>query len=473
LDPATRDYIEALPLDPELIRAVRAAVSCTDSEPIPKVAQAGETVDGPEGRCQIMHNGVKVIEDCYYGRWMTELIRLLKGHHEPQEEKAFHEILDHVPANGTMVELGSFWAYYSLWFQLRIRGAKNYLIEPDPNNLEVGKRNFAINGATGQFFNYRIGSSSSDPEPFRCESDNEERLVPAISVDDFLSLVGLERVDVLFADIQGAELEMLEGAAKSMERGAIRFLFVSTHHHSISNDPLTHQKCLRFLAERHAHILAEHNVTESYTSDGLIAASLWPEDRQIAAIPVSRNHSSNTTYRELEYDLDEAWQALATAQQQLVRITDKCATLEQELEGLRRVPSFGDVASPSTVVRRLQSLLRSWRSRETRPNGPAAPWKRPPVSGSRIGARKQETMRFLKRLLDRVVQRLALRLSDSLDYPKIAKHVAAELDYKGIANNAGAATASPRKREDVPGQCHGGLGLPFPRRMKKAANFRA
>jgi FkbM family methyltransferase len=267
-----------------------------------------------------------------------------------------------------MVELGSFWAYYSLWFQRRIPGAKNYLIEPDPNNLEVGKRNFALNGAAGQFFNYRIGRSSSAPEPFRCESDNEERLVPAVSVDDFLSLVGLHHVDVLFADIQGAEREMLEGAAKSIARGAIRFIFLSTHHHSISNDPLTHQKCLRFLGERHAHILAEHNVTESYTSDGLIVASLWPEDRQIAPIAVSRNHSTNTAYRELEYDLDEAWQALATAREELRRITDRCGTLEQELESLRRARFFQDAGNPKqstsawewAPLRRLQSLLRNW-----------------------------------------------------------------------------------------------------------------
>ena len=50
---------------------------------------------------------------------------------------AFHELLRHVPANGTMVELGSFWAYYSIWFQQQIPAARTYLIEPDPHNLEI------------------------------------------------------------------------------------------------------------------------------------------------------------------------------------------------------------------------------------------------------------------------------------------------------------------------------------------------
>lgn len=58
-----------------------------------------------------------------------------------------------------------------------------------------------------------------------------------------------------------------------------RFLFLSTHHHSMSGDPLTHQRCLEFLRGRHAHIIAAHNVTESYSGYGLIVASF---DDQIA-----------------------------------------------------------------------------------------------------------------------------------------------------------------------------------------------
>jgi hypothetical protein len=101
------DYIEALPIDPEEKRRIKMTAGCTDSRPIPKVARAGQTFQGPDGRHQLMHNGVKVIADCYYGRWMTELIRLLKGHHEPQEEEAFHEVLQHVPGRAVMVELGA------------------------------------------------------------------------------------------------------------------------------------------------------------------------------------------------------------------------------------------------------------------------------------------------------------------------------------------------------------------------------
>jgi hypothetical protein len=85
-----------------------------DCDPIPKVDGAGEIVDG----VQLMHNGVQVVAGGYYGDWMAEIIRELRGHHEPQEELVIHNILarlgkdTHAPV---IVELGAFWAYYALW----------------------------------------------------------------------------------------------------------------------------------------------------------------------------------------------------------------------------------------------------------------------------------------------------------------------------------------------------------------------
>lgn len=317
------DYIEVLPIDQTMKRRVAIALSCTDSELIPKVPHAGQVFSTANERYQVMHNGVKVIEDCYYGRWMTELIKLLHGHHEPQEEKVFHEVLRYVPDNSVMVELGSFWGYYSLWFNGRISGAKNHLIEPDLNNLEVGKKNFALNTAQGAFHLFSVGRASGGPQPFGCESDGVSRLVPSISVDDFIAQNNLPSIEVLFADIQGAELKMLEGAVNSIAEKKIRFVFLSTHHHTISGDPLTHQKCLSFLQHKQAHIIAAHNVTESYSGDGLIVASFHDTDRDLPEIALSKNHPTNSLFRELEYDLYDAQQDISSLRQQLLQAQTK------------------------------------------------------------------------------------------------------------------------------------------------------
>jgi FkbM family methyltransferase len=63
-----------------------------------------------------------------------------------------------------------------------------------------------------RFRNLNICASSTPPKHFKCESDGVERSIPCVSVDDFLPTEAIDGVDILLADIQGAELEMLWGA---------------------------------------------------------------------------------------------------------------------------------------------------------------------------------------------------------------------------------------------------------------------
>ena len=96
-------------------RRIAMTVSCDDCASIPKVQGAGEVREQSPWPVQVMHNGVLIAQDSYCGPWMTKLIHDLKGHHEPQEEKAFHTVLSSLSNAATMVELGSYWSYYSLW----------------------------------------------------------------------------------------------------------------------------------------------------------------------------------------------------------------------------------------------------------------------------------------------------------------------------------------------------------------------
>ncbi len=81
---------------------VRLAVSCRDADYIPKIAKAGSVITNSAGeRVQFMHNGILVLADRYYSEMNTRTIEGLKGHHEPQEEKIFYEILKSIqPPNG-------------------------------------------------------------------------------------------------------------------------------------------------------------------------------------------------------------------------------------------------------------------------------------------------------------------------------------------------------------------------------------
>jgi FkbM family methyltransferase len=302
--------IEALSVSADDKWRIAMTAACKDCDSIEKVEGAGTVAQADSCRYQVMHNGIRVLEDCYYGRWMTELIRLLRGHHEPQEERVFHELLNHIGPGATMIELGCYWSYYSLWFHKKIADARNIMVEPDPHNLAIGRKNFAINNVEGRFINAAAGRVSTSALPFVCESDGITRAIPCVCVDDLLKDECINQLDMLLVDTQGAELDVLEGAVRTINAGRLRFVLLSTHHHSISHDPILHQRCLDLLRRQKAHIIAEHTVAESYSGDGLIAASFFAADRTLPAIEISRNRPSASLFRETEFDLAEAYKEL-------------------------------------------------------------------------------------------------------------------------------------------------------------------
>jgi hypothetical protein len=105
-----------------------------------------------------MHNGVKVVKDCYY-RWRgTFIFVATKGVHEPQDERVFAEVLKFVQPGGLMIELGAYWGFYSLWFAHEIANPRCLLVEPELINLDLGRENFRLNAKDGEFVRAMVGA---------------------------------------------------------------------------------------------------------------------------------------------------------------------------------------------------------------------------------------------------------------------------------------------------------------------------
>ena len=296
----------------DLRRRVEITTAVRDTDRLPKVDDAGAVRDHDGVLVQVMHNGVLIEEGCYFGAFMTEIITRLRGHHEPQEEVVFNELVQRLAADTgapTMVELGSHWSYYSLWLAHVMPASTNVMVEPDPAHLAVGKRNFALNDRSGRFVHAAIGSEHGGTVWLACESDAVVRKTPVVTLDGLMRDERLDRIDLLLCDIQGAEFELLRGAGRLLAEGRLRFLLISTHHHAISGDPLIHQRCLALLEAAGAHIIAEHTISESCSGDGLIAASMDPRDDGFS-VEVSRVRARESLFGELEYDLATAarWQ---------------------------------------------------------------------------------------------------------------------------------------------------------------------
>jgi hypothetical protein len=231
---------------------VEDVLACPDLIDIPTVADAGQLHNG----ILTMHNGLKVFSGSYSGDSMTRLLQKTKGIHEPQEEKVFSQVLKHISPSSTMLELGAWWAFYSMWFKKEIPDSNLYLIEPFKENLEFGRKNLEINEMQADFFQAFIGSKSI----------TLSGAVPTISIDDAFQKLGMNRLAILHCDIQGHELSMLEGASKSIKQRIIDYFFISTHTTNL------HYACLDRLRHSDYVILAHSDMLDTFSFDGLIVA---------------------------------------------------------------------------------------------------------------------------------------------------------------------------------------------------------
>jgi FkbM family methyltransferase len=340
---------------------VEMTLACRDCDAIPKNTDAGRVLLENGQRVQVMHNGLRVVAGGYGDAWTEELIARSRGHHEPQEELAFHELLKRLPRHATMIELGGNWSYYSLWFLSEAPDNRAVIVvEPDPNSLEVGRRNAALNGLDGrriEFVQASVGDRSLSRQQFQTETAGTLEL-PQVTVSELLDGRRINRLDILHCDAQGAELAVIRSSTALLQQGRIGYAVFSTHAELISGDCLTHQRCLALLKETGAVILAEHDVHESYSGDGLIVACWGSEATAGPTIPVSFNRYSSSLFRNPLFDRDEALSAKIRAEREvellradaasmrallLVRERD-CNLLEIDLAASRRQEKIGEDA---------------------------------------------------------------------------------------------------------------------------------
>lgn len=224
-----------------------------DNAAIPRVAGAGTI----QGGWVTLHNGVRVSALGYHGAGILNMLLENGGVHEPQEERAFGEVLAWLPPQCTMIELGSYWGAYSLWLKRVRPEARCFLIEPNWCNLQCGRRNFEENGCTGKFFRAFVGAEELRGGWFG---------IPTITVDGFCRRNHIDRVHVLHADIQEAELPMLHGATRLLAERRADYIFISTHSNEL------HVQCADLLRQNGYLILASANLDESYSFDGILVA---------------------------------------------------------------------------------------------------------------------------------------------------------------------------------------------------------
>ena len=228
---------------------IQNVLNAGDNEYIPRNEKAGQLI----GDELIMHNGLRIDPMSYYGLALMKMLIENGGVHEPQEEKIFQEVLKALKPESplNMLELGAYWSFYSMWLLSLFPQAKCFMVEPDKKNLYYGKQNFKINGFTGQFVQAGIGKAV-----------NKSRLIT--TVDEQCQTHNIEFLDILHSDIQGYELEMLEGSQKMLSENRIGYAFISTHSNEL------HDACRDHLLGFEFEEVASANLDESWSWDGIL-----------------------------------------------------------------------------------------------------------------------------------------------------------------------------------------------------------
>ena len=200
---------------------------------IEKAEDAGRMRDG----LLVLHTGLKVLPTAYHGFQFLVRMQNTCGVDDLEEEFVFQRVLSQIGKGGLMIELGSFWAHYSLWFKSRVGGARNFCIEPELRNLLYGITNAEINDLDkGIVFLHNYISDRMDPSTH-----------PAtLTIDQLVTQHGIMQIDILHSDIQGAEAKMLLGARDIFLNRKVRYALISTH-----SDDL--HRCCRSLLESYGY----------------------------------------------------------------------------------------------------------------------------------------------------------------------------------------------------------------------------
>ena len=233
--------------DADFVGRFREVISDPLNLLIERVPEAGLL----EGNEVCLHNGNRVPvggDGAYYGQFSTLLV-INRGVHEPLEEYVFQELVRRLPASPRMIELGAYWAHYSMWLK-RIRPhASVIMVEPDRGNLAAGQANFLRNGYEGEFIHGAVGKGLWE-------------------LDNFVAARGLSHLDILHADIQGAEGALIDGGRRTLGNSQIDYLCISTHSQALHRGVVEELTRLGYRVEVSSDF---DNETTSY--DGFIFAA--------------------------------------------------------------------------------------------------------------------------------------------------------------------------------------------------------
>jgi hypothetical protein len=170
-----------------------------------------------------------------------------------------------------------------MWLKKLRPQATTHMVEPNEDNIRVGKANFERNNFGGHFEQAFVGHGH-------------------FGVDAYMQRKCIDRLDILHSDIQSFEVEMLRDCAQTLSKHAIDYLFISTHTQEL------HAEVVQILKQHSYNVEVSSDFDFETTSfDGFIFASSPLKERVFKNFqPMSRLDIARSTPLEVVQFLHSA-----------------------------------------------------------------------------------------------------------------------------------------------------------------------
>jgi len=145
----------------------------------------------------------------------------------------------------TIIDAGAFIGAFAIYVSKKIgNNGKVIAFEPDIKNYELLMKNITINNLDNVFcYNYCLWNTESELKFYASgrntssvvavqqkeEKDTQIIRVKAVALDNFLTKLNISNVDFIKMDIEGAEIEALNGAIKLLKRNNPNLAIASYH----------------------------------------------------------------------------------------------------------------------------------------------------------------------------------------------------------------------------------------------------
>lgn len=149
-----------------------------------------------------------------------------------------YELYYHLKEGDVVVDVGAYPGDYSVFAARRVgRTGKVICFEPDARNRKVLRKNMEKEKLNNFIIvpkglwnkSTKLKIKVSDGLHTELSKDNGEQEIEVVRLDDELKKIGIKKVDVLKMDIEGAEIEAIQGAKQTLKNNNVHVMIASYH----------------------------------------------------------------------------------------------------------------------------------------------------------------------------------------------------------------------------------------------------